>query len=477
MAANAQMADARLTARVGDRVRIERVASDLPQTLATAHEQQAVARSAVLVVLLLGGALAVTALLLAGRLTSVVRADEQALLVSLGAGRRRLAGTAAVEALLLAAVAAVLAVPLAAVLHSRLTHRPELAAAGLAQAPQVTGPLLLVVGAAALVMTAALVAPALAARPQRPPTRSRAGAVARSGADLLLPVLAVGGWWQLRSQSATVGSGGDAVQVVAPVLCVAVAGAVALRLLPALLAPAARAAVTGGTLLLPLAVLEAARRPRAVTAWLLLAVGACSGTVALASTATWQRSAREQADVRVGTDLALDLASPPTAAQADAVTAASGGTASAVVARPVALGRFVGDRDAAPVLVAVDGRRAGGLLRGRLDGDRRRQQVGAALAPPQPVVGLAVPDGGGGLRLTVSAGRAAGTATTTLVLQGPSGLRTTAAAAPVAADGRPHALRLDPAVGGGQQLVAVSTVLRSDPAVPRRRPAASTRWP
>src|SRR3954447_1494708 len=74
-------ASALLSARVGDRVDITRVASDLPRTVSRIHAQQDTTRSTVLVVLLLGTTLSLAALLLAGRLVAVVRDDERALLV------------------------------------------------------------------------------------------------------------------------------------------------------------------------------------------------------------------------------------------------------------------------------------------------------------------------------------------------------------------------------------------------------------
>ena len=66
-------ADGLLSARVGDRADISRVASDLPLTLDQVHAQQSATRSTVLVVLLLSTVMALTALLLAGRLLGGVR--------------------------------------------------------------------------------------------------------------------------------------------------------------------------------------------------------------------------------------------------------------------------------------------------------------------------------------------------------------------------------------------------------------------
>ncbi|WP_460461557.1 FtsX-like permease family protein [Angustibacter peucedani] len=461
-----EQADARLAAAVGSRARNTNVSSELPQTLQAVQAQEATTRSTVLVVVLLGTALAAAALALAGRLVLSVREDERALLVALGTDRRQLVAATVAEAALLALVAAVLAVPVAALLHSWLTHRPDLEAAGLAQRPAVTGPLVAVVGAGALLLSAALAVPGLVGDPAARPTSRRRAVVARSGGDLLLVAVVVAAWWQLRGQPATTTSTGTVVLVVDPALCVAAAAAVAVRVVPGLLGPLARAAARARSLLVPLAALQAARRPYAVTASVLVAVAVASATFALSWRSTWERSQADQADLRVGTDLAVTLSAPPTGREAAAVRVAAGGTVSAVTTRPVALGRFVGDRGAAPVLVGVDARRAGQVLRGRLDGDRTWAQVGAALAPAAGPTGLPLPDDGRGLVLTagLGGGLSGATVAPTLLLQDATGLRTTAAARPVPADHRPHPVVLPDAVPGAQRLVGVELVLHASAA-------------
>ncbi|WP_346115470.1 hypothetical protein, partial [Nonomuraea maheshkhaliensis] len=71
-------ADRRLGEKLGDRVRIQRVASRLPATLLAAHDQQRVTTAAVLAVAAIGLVLTATALALAGRLSAGVRGDETA---------------------------------------------------------------------------------------------------------------------------------------------------------------------------------------------------------------------------------------------------------------------------------------------------------------------------------------------------------------------------------------------------------------
>ncbi|WP_426562030.1 FtsX-like permease family protein [Angustibacter sp. McL0619] len=459
VATSVDAADARLSAKLEGRARISRVASDLPSTVDLIRAQQTATRSTVLVVVLLGTTLAVAALLLAGRLLTVLRSDERALLVTFGSDRRQLLAGATTEAALLAAVAALLAVPASALAHAALTRLPALAAAGLTQPPAVTAGLVLTVTLSALLLACALVLPSLRAESTQvaPPGRGRLALAGRSGLDVLLLGLAAVGWWQVRSQPSGSASSGDLVRIVAPVLCVLAAAVVAVRCVPPLLDLASRPARRARALVLPLAVFEAARRPHAVTASVLLAVAAAASTFGLSLHATWERSQVDQAALQVGTDLAVALTAPPTSSDAAAVAAAAGGgVVSAVTARPVALGQFVGERQAAPELVAVDAQQAGALLRGRLDGRRTWAQVGAALAANDEVVGLPLPDGAPGLTLSGSAPAGAQvTAAPTLVVQDRSGLRSTLSGDPVPLDGRPHRLRWRTAVGPGQRLVAM----------------------
>ncbi|GAA4346499.1 ABC transporter permease [Angustibacter luteus] len=477
VATSVDTADDRLTAVLDGRARISRIASDLPQTLADTRAQQAATRSTVLVVVLLGSTLAAAALVLAGRLLAVFRADERALLLSLGLDRRQLVLAASAEALLLGGLAAVLAVPASALLHSALTRLPAMADAGLAQPPTVTIDLVLTVLVGAVLLAGSLVVPALraastpataaAATTTTTGARGHLALAAASGLDLLLLALAAAGWWQLRSQPPGPASSGDVVRTVAPVLFVVALALVAVRLVPLLFSLTTRPARRSRRLLAPLAAYEAARRPHPVTASVLLAVAAAAGTFALSLGATWERSQVDQAAVQVGTDLTVALAAPPTSGDAAAVTRASGGVVSAVTARPVALGQFLGDRASAPQLVAIDARHAGSLLRGRLDGGRSWQQVGDLLAPPDQVVGVPLPAGGSGLTLSGTAPEhAVVTAAPTLVLQDASGLRTTVETDPVPLDGRRHAPHWRSPIGADQQVVAMRLTLAGDPSSP-----------
>jgi hypothetical protein len=447
-----------LAARVGERARLTRLASDLPRTLAHLHAQQASTRSMVLVVLLLGTALSLAAAVLAGRLVGSVREDERELLGAMGTSGRQRTGAAAAEAALLAVLASALAVPAAALLHAVLTRSDDLSAAGLRQAPDLTWPLTAAVLATAALLTTTLVAAAL--RPRPPADPSPHAGLARRATDLVLVAAAALAWWQLRDQPSASARAGDVVITAAPVLCLAVLTVLGVRVVPLLLARAAGAARRSRGLVLPLATHQAARRAHAATAMVLVAASVAAAVFALALRTTWERSQQDQAALRVGADLALALRAPAGLAEAREVSAAAGrGPASAispVVHRPLALGRFVGQQGARPVLVAVDSRQIGALLRGRLDGGRSWADVGRALAPAAPAEGIPLPADGAGVVLRGRGPAGADlTARVTAVLEDPTGFRASVAGGEVALDGAAHPLTWSTAPGDDLRLVAV----------------------
>ncbi|MFC4533813.1 FtsX-like permease family protein [Sphaerisporangium dianthi] len=458
-------ADRRLARTLGDRVQVERVVTRLPSTLLAARDQQQVTAAVVLTVAVLGIVLTATALALAGRLTTGVRAGETALLSALGTSRGQLAIVATAEAGALAVLATVLSIPASSALHAGLTRLPPLAGAGLTAHPAVTGVQVIAVAGGALALAAVLVVLALRPAAAAGERRHRRELLARSGADLLLVAFAAAGWWQLYAQPAGSTARADAVRVLAPALLLTAGAALALRLVPPALRGADRLARRARGLVLPLAAFEAARRPQAIAAGLLIGLACAAGTFGTGFGATWQDSQRDQADLSVGTDLALTLATPPTPGQGAAVHAATGGSASPATDRGVAVGQWLGNGGDTPRLVAVDTTRAGTLLRGRLDGDRGWTGVGAALAPQARAVGLAVP---AGAALTMTGKTSGGTplaVTPQLLLQDATGLRTPCTGAPVPLDGRAHPL---PAcvTAEGLRLVAVSLPFTIDETAP-----------
>ncbi|MFG1913329.1 permease [Micromonospora sp. NPDC048898] len=454
-------ADRRLAGTLGDRVRLARVSSELPLTLRSADDQRHVTAAVVLAIAVLGGVLTATALVLAGRLTTGIRAEETALRSALGTSRRQLAATATFEAGLIAAVAATLAIPASSALHAGLTHLPPLDAAGLTVGPAIAGTQILAVVGGALVLAAVLTVLAIRPVPAAGDQRTRRELLARSGADVLLAAFAAAGWWQLYAQPTTASPRADAVRVLAPALLLTAGAALALRVVLPALRGADRLAYRARGLALPLAVAEAARRPQAVAAGLLVGLACAAGTFGLAFDDTWHQSQRDQAALTVGTDLALTLGTAPVAGEGAAVGAATAGAVSPVLDRGTTVGQWLGNAGVAPRLVAVDTTRADALLRGRLDDDRGWADVGAALAPRTRVTGLAVP---AGAPLVLRGTAADGTplaVTPQLLLQDATGLRTSCTGPAVPLDGQEVRLPAC-ATADGQRLVAVALPLTAD---------------
>ncbi|MDG6108764.1 FtsX-like permease family protein [Dactylosporangium aurantiacum] len=428
-------ADRRLARILEGRVKSERVASALPATLATARRHQQVTDALVLAVAVLGGVLTVATLVLAGRLTADVRAGEAALLSAMGASRRRLALTAAAEAAVLAVLAAAVALPASSLLHAGITHLPAPAAAGLATSPRLTGGQLLAVSTAAAALVVLLTGLA-AGDPSRARPRGRRAALAHSGGDLAVVLLAAAGWWQVRAEPVLAA---DTVRTLVPALLLIAGGLLALRLQRPALSMVDRLAGRSAGLTWPMAASGAARRPQATAAGLLIALACAATTFGVALDATWDRSQRDQADLAVGTDLALTLDAAPSPGDGAAVRTATGGTVSPATDRSVAVGQWLGGGDAAR-LVAVDTTRAGDLLRGRPPSAGGWAAATAALAPPAPALGVAVPAGATVTVTGTAGGAGATTATPKLLLQDATGLRTACPGGPVPLDGRPYPL-------------------------------------
>ncbi|MCG5459421.1 permease [Micromonospora sp. PSH03] len=454
-------ADDRLAGTLGDRVRLARVASELPLTLRAADDQRHVTAAVVLAIAVLGGVLAATALVLAGRLTTGIRADETALRSALGTSRRQLAATATLEAGLVAAVAAAIAIPASSALHAGLTHLPPLDGAGLTVRPAIAGAQVLAVAGGALVLAAVLIVLAVRPVPAAGDQRTRRELLARSGADLMLAVFAAAGWWQLYAQSTAASPRADAVRVLAPALLLIAGAALALRVVLPALRGADRLAYRARGLALPLAVSEAARRPQAVAAGLLVGLACAAGTFGLAFDDTWHQSQRDQAALAVGTDLALTLGTAPVAGDGAIVSAATAGAVSPALDRGTAVGQWLGSAGDAPRLVAVDTTRADALLRGRLDNDRGWADVGATLAPRTRVDGLAVPAGAPLVLTGTAAGDTPLSVTPRLMLQDATGLRTSCTGPAVPLDGQDFRLPAC-ATADGLRLVAVALPVTAD---------------
>src|SRR4051794_13061743 len=453
-------APAVLAERVGDSADVTRVASELPDTLDRLHAQQRADRSAVLVAVLLVAVLGLAALVLAGRILAQVREDERELLTTLGFSRGQQLAAALTEALLLAVAAAVVAVPAAALAFAAVTQLPNLRAARLVESPTVTPALVVTAVAGAALLTLVLVvspmvgweSARLAGRRQAPP---------RAGADVLLLVVVLAAGWQLYTEPAA-GADGDTLLVLAPVLCLGAATLLAVRSLPSAFALVAAVGARSRSLL-PVSLTPSTLRLGAGTALVLLSLAAAAATFGVALHATWQQSQSDQADLRVGTDLALALNAPPTAHDVAAVARTvtrgephAGSVMSPVTARPVALGEYFGVSGTPPELVALDTRLAGALLRGHPGSGATWSEVGERLAPATPVHGISLRAHGIGISMV---GHAPGgvdvSVTPSVVLQDAVGYRSTLDADSLPVDGRRHVLRWSAPPPPGQRIIAL----------------------
>lgn len=450
---------------LGDPVTGIRVLTGLGTTLAAAETQERVTRSVVVVVALLGAALAAAALALAGRLVSVRRDAETRLLTARGAAPSQLVVRAAVEGLVLAAVAAVLAVPLALGLHRALTRLPLLADAGLTSDTGPTWPLVLTVAVGALVLVAVLVAPAVRPPDRQPGHTGVRGRVARAAVDALLVALAVVGCLQLRGRPFAAGGGADPLLVAVPLLCLVAGAAVALRVVPWVARRAEVRAARSPGLVVPLASWEVARRGHSTGAALLLVLATAAATFGTSLGATWSTSAQDQADTAVGADVAVGRTAASPVAQAAALTDATGAAAVPVTDREVALGPVAGPGPAAPAtrLAATATPHDPSLVRGRLPPGTTWTAVTAPLAADGDVAAIDVPAAAGTLDVTVTGavedarGRpmAGLTVAPTLVVQVSGGARQSVTGTPVPLDGAPHAQVLTLPADAALQVVAV----------------------
>ncbi|MCT9078578.1 FtsX-like permease family protein, partial [Streptomyces fulvoviolaceus] len=215
-------------------------ATALPEVLDRLDRSLLVSRSTLLIVALQLVLLAGCALLLVAGLLSAERTGETRLLRARGASRARVAGLAALEALLLAVPALLCAPLLAGPLTRLLAGQGPLARIGLRLEVPAGGRLgvWLVAAGVALGCALAVTLPALTSSF----TRGRAGALpaaVRGGADVGLLAVAGVAYWQLNRQTSGAVTGDssgslgiDPLLVAAPALALLAGTVLTLRLLP-----------------------------------------------------------------------------------------------------------------------------------------------------------------------------------------------------------------------------------------------------
>ncbi|RZS91072.1 FtsX-like permease family protein [Motilibacter rhizosphaerae] len=476
----------------------------LPALLEGLGRQRLVTRGTVLVAALLLVVLAASVLALTARLLAERRATEHALLRARGASGRQLVRLALAESVLLAALAAVLAPPLALGAYAVLARVPALARGGLAApgAVPLDAELTALATAAGLVLL--LTAPVLRQRASFAAVESRRpgrrAALSRGGLDLALLALAVVGYLQLRSyRSPLAGSGAlrlDPVLVVSPALALLAGGVLALRVLPLVAraggALAARSRGAAGAL----AGWQVGRRPaRAAASVLLVALTVGAGSFAASYRATWLQAQRDQAAALTGPDVSLDGLPTAPLGTAAALRALPGATAQGPAAeRDVELGGGgPGERsgDSGPTtpgrLVAVDASLAAAALHVRRD--VLGADPAAALAPLRATAapaGTLLPGSPArlSLRLALHVGAGASGASSSevaVVVQDAAGVPATLPLGVVTA-ARPRTAVLDlAAAAGGRALayplrvVSVRALTALDPLPVRRGDSAPAR--
>lgn len=287
----------------------------LPTVLDQLDRALLVSRSTLMIVAVQLVLLAAYALLLVARLLNSERDGERELLRARGGSRGRITSFAAIEALLLAVPAAVIAPLLAGPLTGLLAERSALSRIGLDVGAASTGTVWLVSAAVALACALAVVAPSLTAGAGGRRTRAASlpGPV-RAGADLGLLLIAAVAYWQLDRQAgggALTGDragnlGIDPLLVTAPALALLAGTVLTLRVLPPAARLAERRAAKGRGLPAALAGWQFSRRPlRGAGPVLLLVLSVAMGMLAIGQSASWNRSQSDQADFGSGASVRL----------------------------------------------------------------------------------------------------------------------------------------------------------------------------
>ncbi|MFF8279357.1 FtsX-like permease family protein [Streptomyces lateritius] len=438
------------------------VRTALPTVLERTERALLVSRSTLMIVAVQLVLLAAYALLLVARLLSSERSGETALLRARGGSRRRIASLAAVEALLLALPAAVIAPLLAGPLTRLLADRSSLRSLGVRLDDIPLGQVWLVAGIVAVCCAAAVVAPALStgdggAVTLRKGRTAALPAPVRAGADVGLIALAAVAYWQLDRQTGASGGGGsgalsgdregglgiDPMLVAAPALALLAGTVLTLRLLPPAARLAERRAAGGRGLPAALAGWQFSRRPlRGAGPVLLLVLAVAMGMLAVGQSASWSRSQEDQADFRTGTAVRVLTSGSADPAQAGRYTSLPGVRSASPAHR--ATMDVAGNRTA--TVLALDTRLAadGFLLRADL-ADRPGPSLLTSSAPaagPRP--GIPLPSGTAGVAIDLRRTAPAGTAPArvTAVLEDHYGIPYRRLLGPLPPDGKPHRLSL-----------------------------------
>ncbi|MFD7745517.1 FtsX-like permease family protein [Streptomyces sp. NPDC059698] len=445
----------------------------LPTVLDQLDRALLVSRSTLMIVAVQLVLLAAYALLLVARLLNSERDGERELLRARGGSRGRITSFAALEALLLAVPAAVVAPLLAGPLTGLLADRSALSRIGLRVGESSASTVWLVSAGVALACALAVVAPSLAAGAGGRRTRAASlpGPV-RAGADVGLLLIAAVAYWQLDRQAgggALTGDrdgdlGVDPLLVAAPALALLAGTVLTLRLLPPAAKLAERWAARGRGLPAALAGWQFSRRPlRGAGPVLLLVLSVAMGMLAIGQSASWNRSQSDQADFASGASVRMVSGPGGGPATAGAYTALPGVRQAAPAFRTDV--EVSGGRTAE--VLALDTAHADErmLMRSDLSEESPRRLFETIAPGPAPRPGLVLPKDGTrlklDLRITAVAPKGAAPGpdeeppVATLLLEDRYGLPYRALAGPVPVDGGPVAVSVPVSAAGGLALTGV----------------------
>ncbi|MFB7212996.1 FtsX-like permease family protein [Streptomyces sp. NPDC056255] len=430
--------------------------TSLPRVLEQIDRALLVSRSTLMIVAVQLVLLAGYALLLVARLLSSERDGETRLLRARGGSRGRITALAAIEALLLALPAALVAPLLAGPLTRLLAGRGALSRIGLRIDGGVTATVWLVAVVTALACALAVVAPALAAGAgeRRAGRSATLPAPLRAGADIGLLVIAGVAYWQLDRRATGVGGGVlsgdrqgrlgvDPLLVAAPALLLLAGTVLTLRLLPPAARLAERGAAGGRGLIAALSGWQFSRRPlRNAGPVLLLVLAVAMGMLAVGQRASWDRSQSDQADFRAGASLRVITGTEDDPAKSGAYTRLPGVRDAAPAFRTTT--ELSGNRTAS--VLALDTAHATERMLIRDDlGDRPRERLFDPLDPPSTArAGLMLPKNSERLGFDVrikaagAHGRPGDEPVLAVLLEDRYGLPYRVPAGSVPADGRAH---------------------------------------
>ncbi|MDG5803741.1 FtsX-like permease family protein [Streptomyces ossamyceticus] len=381
-------------------------ATALPEVLDRVERSLLVTRSSMLIVAAQLGLLAACALLLVAGLLSSERMAETRLLRARGATRARLAGLAALEAVLISVPAVVTAPLLSGPLTRLLAAQGALGRTGVrVDLPAAGRPEVWVVSASVAALCA-LAAAVPAWRASFATARAAAlPAPLRAGADLGLVAVAGVAFWMLSgrdSGAVTADREGvldvDPLLVVAPALVLLAGTVLVLRLLPLLARIGERVLTRGRGLTAAMVGWQFSRRPmRGAGPVLLLVISVALGVMAIGQGASWHRSQADQADFRVGADVRVLASGGGGLGRTDVYTDLP--HVDAIV--PAARGTVALSGSRTATVVALDTARASGVVRARRD--LSDGPLLAGLAPRgAPPAGVEIPEGTTRLTLTAT---------------------------------------------------------------------------